>query len=73
LLVALFLLEYKFAFMGDVGMKSAIFLVTALTDVKQDGFSAKLRALLEQQVPVQILFADLNFLERTTFDQLLAA
>lgn len=53
-------------------MKSAIFLVTTLTDVKQDGFSAKLRALLEQQVPVQILFADLNFLERTTFDQLLA-
>jgi len=58
--------------MGDVGMKPVIFLVTALTDVKQDGFSVKLRALLEQQVPVQILFADLNFLERATFDQLLA-
>ncbi len=54
-------------------MEPAVFFVTALADVKKESFGAKLHELLEQQVPVRIIFANLNFAERGSFDRLLTA
>lgn len=53
-------------------MEPAVFLVTALADVKKDSFGTKLHELLDQAIPVRIIFANLNFVERVNFDQLLA-
>ncbi|MGA3436428.1 hypothetical protein ACA590_16495 [Lactiplantibacillus plantarum] len=52
-------------------MEPAVFLITALADVKKESFGTRLQTLLDQQIPVRLIFASLDFGEREAFDRLL--